>query len=81
MMRSSEEVLVTVAGDTLLGNEYANGMAGVEDALRVGVVDQRRGGEREGVEDAERQLGRCFSRGRAGHVALSVLFSAPTCPQ
>ena len=33
MMRSSEEVLVTVAGDTLLGNEYANGMAGVGDAL------------------------------------------------
>ena len=53
-------------------------MAGVEDALRVGVVDQGRGGEREGVEDAERQLGRCFSRGRAGHVAL--LFWGTTCP-
>lgn len=35
IMRSSEDVFATVAGDRLLGRVYAKGMAGVGDASRV----------------------------------------------
>ena len=51
MMRSSEEVLVTVAGDTLLGNEYANGMAGVGDALWASNNGEKGGRSEEGERD------------------------------
>ncbi len=57
-MRSREDVFATVAGDRLLGRVYANGMAGVGDALGVEVNNQRvvgrgkRQKEREKVESS-----------------------------
>ena len=51
MMRSSEEVLVTVAGDRLFGKEYASGMAGVGDAFWASNNGEKRGRSEEGERD------------------------------
>lgn len=55
MMRSSEEVLVTVAGDKLLGREYANGMAGVGDAFWASNNGEKGGRSGEGERDEMRE--------------------------